>query len=128
MGGRGWNETIFCSDTKAKANHAKRLPTEEEGNKPMELNSSVLFPAPAAALDTALGAAPVNIAGLEATENEQKKKKSCTNWAKGDYHIKMEKAIHDWNKNVGTTLCITIILNIFSPLISKFAFLSIKLL
>ena len=34
----------------------------------------------------------------------------------------------DWYKNVGTTLCITLILNIFSPFISKFIFLLIKLL
>jgi hypothetical protein len=36
--------------------------------------------------------------------------------------------VSDWYKNVGTTLCITMILNIFSPFISKFSFLSIKLL
>jgi hypothetical protein len=54
---------------------------------PRELNIPALVPVPVT-LDIAEGAAPV-------VDNQQKKKKSPTNWGKGEDRVKMEKAIHD---------------------------------
>ena len=60
---------------------------------PRELNIPTPVPAPVI-LDIAEGAAPV-------VDNQQKKKKSRTNWGKGEDHVKMDKAIHDWSKKEG---------------------------
>ena len=66
---------------------------------PTELNIPAPVPAPAASNITE-GAAPV-VVGFEATDNQQKKKKSRTNWGKGENRVKMAKAIHDWSKKEG---------------------------
>ena len=66
---------------------------------PTELNIPAPVPAPASSNITE-GAAPV-VVGFEATDNQQKKKKSRTNWGKGENRVKMAKAIHDWSKKEG---------------------------
>ena len=57
-------------------------------------------PAPVAALETAEGAAPA-VARFVDIENEQKKKKSRTNWGTGEHRIKLDKALNDWSKKEG---------------------------
>ena len=51
---------------------------------PTEFNSAAPVPAPVAALETAEGAAPA-VARFVDIENEQKKKKSRTNWGTGEH-------------------------------------------
>ena len=60
-------------------------------------------PAPVAALETAEGAAPA-VARFVDIENEQKKKKSRTNWGTGEHRIKLDKALNDWSKKEGDIL------------------------
>ena len=67
---------------------------------PTEFNSAAPVPAPVAALETAEGAAPA-VARFVDIENEQKKKKSRTNWGTGEHRIKLDKALNDWSKKEG---------------------------
>jgi len=67
---------------------------------PTEFNSAAPVPAPVPALETAKGAAPA-VARFVDIENEQKKKKSRTNWGTGEHRIKLDKAVNDWSKKEG---------------------------
>ena len=81
---------------KRKARSASKPPTV--------FNTAAPVPAPVAALDTVkVGAAPA-IASFVDIENEQKKKKSRTNWGTGEHRIKLEKALNDWIKKEGDCL------------------------
>ena len=80
---------------KRKARSANKPPTV--------FNTAAPVPAPVAALDTAKGAAPA-VASFVDIENEQKKKKSRTNWGTGEHRIKLEKALNDWIKKEGDCL------------------------
>ena len=66
-----------------------------------EFNSAAPVPAPVAALETSEGAAPAVARRFVDIENEQKKKKSRTNWGTGEHRIKLDKALNDWSKKEG---------------------------
>ena len=69
--------------TKPRGRPPKRK-ARSTNTPPTEFNSAAPVPAPVAALDTAEGAAPAVARFVVVTENEQKKKKSRTNWGTGE--------------------------------------------